>query len=380
MKYQPKSEGRQDLRATQRTRERMMLIGSLSYLFTLSLVIAFWYIGDYDLAVVRNYILAVLGLIATFVLFIRTDINLRFADPSMTLAQVTTSILPAYYVMYHSQEARPVFLVLCFSAAMYGLFQFRMRDFLVLSLVVSGGYALLITLVYLNKPNEIHLRFEILLWFSLTATFVQFSGLGGYISGLRQKVKHNYKELAVRNGELEQALLRIEELAMRDDLTGVFNRRFLMETIRSEKLRCERTGSQFTVGILDVDHFKNVNDKFGHIAGDQVLQAIAKTASEALRQTDFFGRYGGEEFALVLTGTEAEGAMVTAERVRKAIEELDFPGIDPAFKVTVSIGIAESLRGEDSELTFKRADEALYEAKEGGRNRCIIAEATGEPA
>lgn len=370
----------QDLRAKQRLRERRMLVGSLSYLVTLSLVITFWYLGDYPLEVVRNYVLGVLSLIGIFWVLMRTDVNLRFRDPSMTLGQVASSILPAYYVMYHSQQARPVFLILCFSAAMYGLFQFRLRDFLILSAVVIGGYASMIWLLAVNRPNEINLQIELLMWFSLTATFLQFSGLGGHIAALRSKIKHHYKELGKRNAELEHALQRIEELAMRDELTGVFNRRFLMETIRNEKLRCDRTGSAFTLCVLDVDHFKMVNDSYGHLAGDRVLQAIAETASGALRQTDYFGRYGGEEFALVLTGTMAEGAQVMAERVRGMIEAIDFSAISADFKVTVSIGIAEAIRGEDPAVTFKRADDALYLCKEGGRNRCIIAAAPAEQA
>lgn len=357
----------------QKLRRRRMLIGSLSYLVTLSLVLAFWYLGDYGSEIVGQYVVSVLVMIAVFYVLIRSNLNLRFADPSMTLAQVSLSILPAFYVMYQSQQSRPIFLILCISAAMYGLFQFRMRDFMVLSGVVIGGYAAMIVMLYLFKPNEIVLTMELLQWFSLTASFLQFSGLGGYIAGLRAKVKTNVKELAKRNSELEQALQRIEDLAMRDELTGVFNRRFLMETIRNERQRCERTGSTYTLCIVDVDHFKNVNDKHGHLAGDRVLQEIARTASDALRQTDYFGRYGGEEFAMVLTSTMAEGAIITAERVRQHIERIDFSAISPGFTVTVSIGIADSRRGEDSAVTFKRADDALYQAKEGGRNRCIVA-------
>ncbi|MEJ7807594.1 MAG: GGDEF domain-containing protein, partial [Telluria sp.] len=135
------------------------------------------------------------------------------------------------------------------------------------------------------------------------------------------------------------------------------------------------TGSVFSICILDVDHFKRVNDSFGHLAGDRVLQAIAETATEALRQTDYFGRYGGEEFALVLTGTMVDGAMITAERVRTRIEALRFPDISPELRVTVSIGIADLRMQEDTAQTFKRADKALYCAKEEGRNRCLIAPA-----
>jgi diguanylate cyclase (GGDEF)-like protein len=237
-----------------------------------------------------------------------------------------------------------------------------------------------IVLLYLNRPGETQFQVETLQLFALFATFIQFSWVGGYIARLRDKVKDKNKELASRNGELETALLRIEQLAMRDELTGVFNRRYLIETIKNEKLRSERSGAIFSLCVLDVDHFKKVNDTYGHLAGDEVLKAVALTASAALRQTDYFGRYGGEEFALVLTGTMADGALITAERVRARIEALRFDAIDPCLRVTASIGIADSRAREDTALTFKRADDALYRAKEGGRNRCVIASCGTTPA
>ena len=362
-----------DVTAHQALRLRRVVLGAVSYLLTLSLVGIFWWLGYYGREVLINYAIAILTLNVAVYLAIRSNFNLRFADPSMTLVQICMAILCGLYVMYHAQQARGVFLLLCISAAMYGLFQFRTRDFVIMTLVVIGGYGGLIALVYLTRPDEISLKVEILQWFAIFATFIQFSGLGIYIAGLRAKVRDKHKELAARNGELEQALGRIEELAMRDELTGVFNRRYLMESIRNEKLRMERTGGVFAICILDVDHFKHVNDTHGHLAGDQILQAIARTASGALRQTDFFGRYGGEEFVMVLTATLVEGAAITAERVRSRIEALTFPAIHAELKVTVSIGIADSRHNEDTALTFKRADDALYRAKQGGRNRSVIA-------
>ncbi len=367
------SGDRGDLGSQQALRMRRQLLGSVSYLFTLALVMIYWWLGYFGAPVMLSYCAMVVALNVCFFLAIRTNFNLRFADPSMTLAQICLSIMPGLYVMFHAQHSRGVFLLLCVSAAMYGLFQFRLRDFVVMTVVVVGGYAALIALVYAYRPSEIQLQVEILQLFALFATFLQFSGLGGYIGGLRDKVKDKNRELEARNGELERALQRIEELAMRDELTGVFNRRYLMETIKTEKHRCERTGSVFSICILDVDHFKHVNDTYGHVAGDQVLQAIASAAAGALRQTDYFGRYGGEEFALLLTGTMVDGALITAERVRNRIEALRFPDIGAELRVTVSIGIADLRFNEDTALTFKRADEALYRAKEGGRNRSVIA-------
>jgi diguanylate cyclase (GGDEF)-like protein len=364
---------KEDIQVQQALRLRRVVLGGVSYLFTLSLVGIYWWLGYYGPQVLINYSAAVVVLNVLFYAAIRSNFNLNFADPSMTLAQICLSIMPGLYVMYHAQQSRGVFLLLCVSAAMYGLFQFRTRDFILMTAVIVGGYAALIAVVYLQRPAEINLQVEILQLFALGATLLQFSVLGSFITGLRNKVKDKNKELGARNGELETALARIEELAMRDELTGVFNRRFLMETIRNEKLRCERNGGAFSICILDADLFKDINDRHGHLAGDAILQAIAKTAQGAMRQSDFFGRYGGEEFVMVLTGTLVEGAMITAERVRTRIEALRFPAIDPGLHVTVSIGIAESRFFEDTSLTFKRADEALYRAKQAGRNRSVIA-------
>lgn len=368
-----------DVQVQQALRLRRVVLGFVSYLFTLSLVGIYCWLGYFGPNVLINYFCTVVVLNVLFYLAIRTNFNLNFADPSMTLAQICMSIMPGLYVMYHAQQSRGVFLLLCVSAAMYGLFQFRPRDFIMMTIVIVGGYAALIALLCLERPSEITLQIEILQLFALAATLLQFSVLGSYITGLRNKVKDKYKELGARNAELEVAMAKIEELAMRDELTGVFNRRFLMETIKNEKLRCERNGGAFSICILDADLFKEVNDRHGHLAGDQILQAIAKTATGAMRQSDFFGRYGGEEFVMVLTGTLVEGAMITAERVRTRIEALRFPAIDPGLHVTVSIGIAESRFFEDTALTFKRADEALYRAKQAGRNRSVIAVPAQQP-
>lgn len=364
---------RAGVEAQQALRLRRVEMGCISYLFTLSMVAVCWWLGYFALSVLLNYFVTVVLLNVAFYMAIRTGFNLRFGDPSMTLAQICMSILPGLYVMYHAQQVRGVLLLMCLSAAMYGLFRFRTRDFIVVTAVLVGGYALLILYMYFGKTGNINPQIELLHLCALLATFVQFSVLGGYIGSLRDKVKEKNRELAARNDDLEHALRRIEELAMRDELTGVFNRRYLMETIKNEKHRCERSGSVFSICILDVDHFKHVNDRFGHLVGDEVLQAIATTATGALRQTDYFGRYGGEEFALVLTGTTVEGAFITAERVRTRIEALRFPSVSADLAVTVSIGIADSRFAEETAMTFKRADDALYKAKQHGRNRCIIA-------
>ena len=125
--------------------------------------------------------------------------------------------------------------------------------------------------------------------------------------------------------------------------------------------------------MVDIDFFKKVNDGYGHLGGDEVLRSVARTASGALREGDFFGRYGGEEFAILLTNTTLEGAMVTAERVRTRIHDLRFPEVNVNLQVSISLGVAEHLRQDPAATTLQHADEALYRAKHNGRNQSVAA-------
>jgi diguanylate cyclase (GGDEF)-like protein len=170
--------------------------------------------------------------------------------------------------------------------------------------------------------------------------------------------------------KLEQALKIINELAIRDELTGSHNRRHLIRLIENEKERTARLGSLFCLCLLDIDHFKRINDTYGHLAGDAVLREFAATVQRQIRGSDSFGRYGGEEFLLMLPETSVEEAGALAERVRVSIAGLGFPEL-PDLALTVSIGIAEFGIGEPISQTLARADEALYQAKASGRNRVV---------
>ncbi|MDO8302207.1 MAG: GGDEF domain-containing protein [Sedimentisphaerales bacterium] len=129
--------------------------------------------------------------------------------------------------------------------------------------------------------------------------------------------------------------------------------------------------------MLRTSHFfKRVNDTHGHLAGDEVLRGVSMVASMTLRGTDVFGRFGGEEFIIALINTSLDGAMIIADRVRQKIEDLTFDEIHQGLQVTVSIGVAAHVGNEDPAQTLKRADDALYRAKDTGRNRCVIAELT----
>jgi diguanylate cyclase (GGDEF)-like protein len=158
-------------------------------------------------------------------------------------------------------------------------------------------------------------------------------------------------------------------------LTGAVNRRHFVEVAQRERERSRRHGAPLALCLLDADHFKQVNDHYGHVAGDHVLTAIAQATTSALRVSDVLGRLGGEEFAVLLPDTELTGALAVAERVRAAVEARQVPS-EPseqdereAIRITVSLGVAELRGDEPFESLFKRADRALYAAKDLGRNR-----------
>jgi len=175
-------------------------------------------------------------------------------------------------------------------------------------------------------------------------------------------------------------LERIKELAVRDGLTGLYNRRAFSDLLVQAIAREERQGGRFALLLLDLDHFKKLNDTFGHPAGDAALRCAAQVLDRHLRKGDQSARYGGEEFVVVLPGADEAGALKLAERVRQAIENerLIFEGARLA--VTASVGAAVWPRdGADATALLTAADRALYAAKEAGRNRTVAASSLGSP-
>jgi diguanylate cyclase (GGDEF)-like protein len=165
----------------------------------------------------------------------------------------------------------------------------------------------------------------------------------------------------------------IERLAITDGLTGIFNHRHLQERLSQEFSRLERFSEPLSILILDIDHFKEINDTYGHPVGDAVLKGVVDVIKKTIRNIDIPARYGGEEFAVILLGTGAHGALNMAERLRKAVMNRTFSAENQTFKVTVSIGISTRPNdGKRKEEIIEKADKALYHAKRTGRNRSVL--------
>jgi diguanylate cyclase (GGDEF)-like protein len=180
----------------------------------------------------------------------------------------------------------------------------------------------------------------------------------------------------LRNRELTAAYAKLEErantlstLSTRDGLTGLFNRRHFDEALALELNRARSFDQPLSLALLDIDHFKRINDGYSHVVGDGVLRLVATVLGRELRASDLAARYGGEEFALILPHTSLEGARIAAEKVRVAIGTTDWTKLTPGHPVTASIGLAQALPGELPTDLLRRTDQALYAAKHAGRNR-----------
>jgi diguanylate cyclase len=196
--------------------------------------------------------------------------------------------------------------------------------------------------------------------------------------GRKKQSDTHHKELIERlsdmedeTEELRQSIEVERKKAYNDALTGVPNRMAFDERIQHEYQRWQRYNSKLTLCLVDIDKFKGVNDTYGHKAGDIVLKTIAEKCASKVRKSDYFCRYGGEEFALILPETGLSAAITVAETLRESIERCSFQYGDQDVNVTISCGLAE-VKGKDNlDKVFKRADRALYKAKDSGRNRCI---------
>jgi diguanylate cyclase len=180
------------------------------------------------------------------------------------------------------------------------------------------------------------------------------------------------RRISDKNEALRSALERIKTLASRDELTGLPNRRAISEWLAEQMTICRRTGAPLTVALLDLDHFKQINDTFGHLAGDRTLQLFASQALESIRASDRLGRYGGDEFLFVAVGTTLEGVNEPLQRIREGCAGLDWSAIDPGLRLTITTGATQCAAEDSVETLMRRADLALYLGKEAGRDRVVL--------
>jgi|GEM_PF-1336790 len=211
-------------------------------------------------------------------------------------------------------------------------------------------------------------------------------GVFPYYISLTLKEFHRLKDsleeqVISRTKELTQANKYLAEIAFLDSLTGLSNRRAFLPRVQAEHARAQRSHRPYAFAILDIDHFKKVNDTYGHQAGDLVLATFASILQSNIRNLDMAARWGGEEFAILFPESASDSCSVALERIRKSLEDQPIPAQEHLIQVTVSIGVTHFFPGDaDANQVFQRADQALYSAKGNGRNQLVFEGVEGSPA
>jgi diguanylate cyclase len=349
----------------QALRCRRLLMATAAYLMWMAVGVYLYFLGLLSIGpgVLAAYYACILLTNAILFVLVRSGLNRRFSDPSLTVLQLVVALSWALGISaMAAPEARGLLLLVFFSALFFGIFRLQTRDFLGLAAFASAGYAVLV--VWNVQMHEMSLRLEILQWVVVTMVLIWMSFMGGYVARLRSN--------------LRQAMGRIEELARVDALTGTDNRRSITQALEEAIRLSGDSGLPVAVCLLDLDFCKKINDAHGHLAGDHVLKELVVRVEGELRGTDLVGRddlmqrvgrFGGEEFLVVLPETDENGAAACAERIRRKVGGRPFRSGGREIPVTVSVGVAQWLPGEGLEALLRRADEALYRAKRGGRNR-----------
>jgi len=297
------------------------------------------------------------------ILLSEIGVNERFKDHYMVAPGSSANMLMMVAFTYVAPQVGVMFLCSLFTVFSFASLRSTPSQTAVIWTAMALGLAWLFLLTDkpIGMPHGSHLeRFATMLVFTLTIGRCMFLGI------FSSALKHSLYQSGLK---LKEAYRRIEELAELDELTGSFNRRCIMRMLDEEIARSARSGAPCSVALIDLDHFKRVNDTYGHPTGDEVLRTFAITMFANIRSADRFGRYGGEEFLLVLPDMPDEGAARAMDRLRAIVADLDWSAFSPGMKVTLSAGVATLKPDETTDSFLARADSALYTAKARGRNR-----------
>jgi diguanylate cyclase len=354
---------------SRRAQQRRQIQGMIaaSYLLDALILLIYAKAGTIPATVSSAFALCGLLSVACYIVLSETGFTERFSDHYFVAPQllVSTAILIAF--AYIAPEVGVMFLCTLFVVFNFGSLRSTPWQTAIFWIAMAIGLAglFLLTDKPISIPHGTYLeRLATMSVFVLTIGRCMF--LGTFSSSMRQSLYQS-------GLKLKEAYKRIEELAELDELTGSFNRRCIMRMLGDEIDRAHRLDTPFSIALIDLDWFKRVNDAYGHPIGDEVLRTFAITMFANIRSIDRFGRYGGEEFLLVLPETPNDAAACILDRLRAIVADLDWSAFSPGMRVTISAGVA-TLRPDESPDTFlARADSALYAAKARGRNRIAVA-------
>jgi diguanylate cyclase (GGDEF)-like protein len=343
---------------------RQMYVGQVaSYSLGGSVLLLYGYDGAISMIVPSTFWLGGLMIIGAFTVLSEAGFSDRFDDHYLTVFQITAHMALQLVFLLAVPTIGVAFISVLFLIFAFGTLRMTSHQAMLTCALATAGlaYVFLVSDLPIGMPVATPLeRTASMLCFVLVIGQCAFLGLFG--STLR-------KILYRRSIELKAAYQRIEELAELDELTGSYNRRCIMQLLDGEIEQSRMASRSCSIALIDLDWFKRINDVHGHPTGDEVLRTFAITIFANIRPADRFGRYGGEEFLLLMPETSAEAAARMLDRLRMIVADLDWSAFAPSLHVTISAGVA-ALRDNDNADTFlARADNALYSAKALGRNR-----------
>jgi len=342
-------------------------VGLLIYMFVCAIAFSLGFIEITIIQFAALFTIAVIGFLC-FIGIIYLELNLSFNDPDLSLVQMMWAITLVLGCAWFATDMKPLIIITGLSLILMGTNRLDGRNLLMFTAFGIFMYVLLLTLEFTSQPGEIA-------WFSEMITLIAYSLIlifGPVLIRYEKSVLQD--ELMDRNQKLTEALSKINSLAIRDELTGSFNRRHLDALLVHQKAMADRRDYNFSVCFVDLDHFKRVNDLFGSHTGDMVLKEFARIAQSVVREVDCVARSGGEEFVIVLGGSSEQDALVVANRIRSLLQELQINPGRPEYRITTSVGITQYRPKESTQEMMERADFSLFKAKRSGRDRAVIAE------
>lgn len=286
-------------------------------------------------------------------------------DPGLRRTQLLVGVLlmyPAYMVL---GPAAGGLLVVMASHVVYSMFTMRPRQVWQLVGFILGGLALTMAACHQLWPARYPAAVQVSSFLYALLVLPLIAVLAHRITGMTQRLKQQH-------AELQAALGRLQELATRDELTQAHNRRHMGELMQAQQSHHRRLGQPLALALLDIDHFKQVNDRLGHAAGDAVLRGFALVAREQLRAADLLGRWGGEEFLVLMPNTGRDDAVTALQRLQQRLTERAAEVMPEGLQISFSAGVTVLAPTEPPQAAVERADLAMYRAKTAGRARCMM--------
>jgi diguanylate cyclase (GGDEF)-like protein len=308
--------------------------------------------------------LILVGVIGSFVA-IRSQWSLRYKDPALTLPQMLFAIVAISMAYTVNPDIRGIMPMLMALVLVFGAFILSPKESRRLGwMAVAALGGVMIASSY-HAPSVFLYRIEVFNFVFSALVLPVIAALAGQLSTLRL-------EQQLQKAELKHALERVRHLASNDELTGLPNRRHVMELLKHKERKTLRPTAPLCCCLIDIDYFKRVNDSLGHQAGDETLRQFSRILSLGLRAGDVLARWGGEEFLLILPSTPIEEAAGVAQRLRERCANSENWVNDPKLQVTFSAGITAHVSCEAIDSTIARADALLYQAKDAGRDQVVV--------